>query len=63
MKVIRNGEVWFSTLDEALDAVRRQPGAPREALSPAYSGFIRAGAIAIVSWRKLRNFASGLSLS
>jgi hypothetical protein len=62
MKVIRNGEVWFSTLEEALSHARRQKAAPTDEISAAYAGFIRAGAIAIVGWKALQSLALGAAI-
>lgn len=62
MQEIRNGEVWFSSLEEALSDARRQKTAPADDISPAYAGFIRAGALAIVGWRTLQSLALGAAI-
>jgi hypothetical protein len=54
MQVIRNGELWFSTLEEALAEASRRRDVAGSAISPAYAGFIRAGALAILGWRALK---------
>jgi len=57
MKTIRHGEVWFSTLDEALDdARRRSASSMREppASAGAYADWIGLGALAVLGLAVVR---------
>ena len=57
MKTIRNGEAWFSSLDEALEDAGTQPGDnPLDAPSPGKLAFasLHVGAVVVVGWALLQ---------
>jgi hypothetical protein len=60
MKTIRNGEAWFSSLDEALADARRQTSSMQGATTSRkldYASVLGLGAIAVMGWAVVQQFA------
>jgi hypothetical protein len=56
MKIIRNGEAWFSSLDEALEHARSEkaPLAPGASALGLVVASVHAGALLMVGWTVLQ---------